>query len=910
LNPETTAALTADPSSQLAAILLTPPLASTPVGPSRALAAATAAAVARVNAGLPFSPIPPGTRLAPASPPTMTTGHGVHITSGVDAARQHHHTRPRSNSSGGGDSSNAPGNVPIAALCGRTNGIGRRQICISRMKPLGVTRGREMDSTQPNSLAQSKGSHRWMMSDMRLLWSLPIRRAVSTWTDILWPKKVAGDESNSKNDDNVLNPPIEPAPSPEGYESSLAHAFNIPSNAPPTGAGIDVDAVRPPSASIDSNNPSSLTIVTSSSSSLLGSGSSSMKLTKEQLAAAAATTTTTTMVPPDSVDADMSQLLFPPGPPPMPPMQSSGGGGSTPIVTTTTPMISPSAASVSTVTALRLKKGTPGPTASDDMMKLLSEADTVGTRIATTEDVIDDDDDDDPGSAKPTPKSMNDIVDKSQQIRSQLKPGEIVPGGLTASANSALLFTPPTRPRSASGSMIGPVVSTSDDTAVGGTHVTGFVRSLPPLPSPPSGTSSISDDGTIPPPPIVPNLTTDSTASSKSLLDMLTEAEMERHNKASRSRAERLAASAAIGAAAAAAESEESKGEVSNNLRSLWRRLYVIDFVRPQVNFQSDDTNSRLVLTAHRARVQGRGLPVIYDLIDTLQSAKESSSQSPMYHNSSKSHHQTDFLSPDTSMTSETLHHNLIFSPTGASLPHLQPPPVSPPLSAAFVDQVGSGAGPSPTLTTNNTGGSGRDSRSSLSLVDAASPVLPPLPFQPPPMLLTRSSSTAANYYSSYYQSLPSSALSSAMPSPREVPPISLPPLLFSPMGIPRTDTSSSGTRASSGATPPLSATSVSSYSSTNSSRVPTPMSRPSSANPHGSSNEPQHFLQLPQQARPTRWNRATSMAVFAADDVRTKDKQIFFVRETCATLAGAQAFVAPVDIDLASRVEWVDMRK
>ena len=41
-----------------------------------------------------------------------------------------------------------------------------------------------------------------------------------------------------------------------------------------------------------------------------------------------------------------------------------------------------------------------------------------------------------------------------------------------------------------------------------------------------------------------------------------------------------------------------------------WLSLFGVDLVRPQINFQSRDTNSRLVLAASRARVDSEGLPI------------------------------------------------------------------------------------------------------------------------------------------------------------------------------------------------------------------------------------------------------------------------------------------------------------
>lgn len=43
-------------------------------------------------------------------------------------------------------------------------------------------------------------------------------------------------------------------------------------------------------------------------------------------------------------------------------------------------------------------------------------------------------------------------------------------------------------------------------------------------------------------------------------------------------------------------------------------RLFVLDFLRPQVSFQSEKTDCRLVLTAARARSEGLGYPFLYDI--------------------------------------------------------------------------------------------------------------------------------------------------------------------------------------------------------------------------------------------------------------------------------------------------------
>ena len=45
-------------------------------------------------------------------------------------------------------------------------------------------------------------------------------------------------------------------------------------------------------------------------------------------------------------------------------------------------------------------------------------------------------------------------------------------------------------------------------------------------------------------------------------------------------------------------------------------------------------------------------------------------------------------------------------------------------------------------------------------------------------------------------------------------------------------------------------------------------------------------------------------------DPARGVDLDLDLARETCGTLAGAQAFVAPVDVDLAAPLEWLDARR
>lgn len=49
-----------------------------------------------------------------------------------------------------------------------------------------------------------------------------------------------------------------------------------------------------------------------------------------------------------------------------------------------------------------------------------------------------------------------------------------------------------------------------------------------------------------------------------------------------------------------------------------WLTLYEIDFLRPQINLQSDTTSSRFVLTASRGRWESLGLPVFVEMEDQL----------------------------------------------------------------------------------------------------------------------------------------------------------------------------------------------------------------------------------------------------------------------------------------------------
>ena len=58
-----------------------------------------------------------------------------------------------------------------------------------------------------------------------------------------------------------------------------------------------------------------------------------------------------------------------------------------------------------------------------------------------------------------------------------------------------------------------------------------------------------------------------------------------------------------------------------------WLSLFSMDLVRPQINFQSRDTNSRLVLAAARARVDSEGMPIHVHRMDEPAAANAASSQ-------------------------------------------------------------------------------------------------------------------------------------------------------------------------------------------------------------------------------------------------------------------------------------------
>ena len=55
----------------------------------------------------------------------------------------------------------------------------------------------------------------------------------------------------------------------------------------------------------------------------------------------------------------------------------------------------------------------------------------------------------------------------------------------------------------------------------------------------------------------------------------------------------------------------------------------------------------------------------------------------------------------------------------------------------------------------------------------------------------------------------------------------------------------------------------------------------------------------------------STFVIALIAEEIQTKAAStLWFMKESCATLLGAQAFVAPIDIDLGQRVEWVNLSK